>query len=65
VRRRYTEKDEPLAYGHTLEDQIGGQLDGGLLLAGLYEDREPTHPLAKFLPTFRTTRAIKPGPFGP
>jgi len=60
-RRRYTDKDEPLVYGHTLEDQIGGQLDAGLVLTGLYEDRDPTHPLAKFVATFLATRAIKPG----
>jgi SAM-dependent methyltransferase len=58
-RRRYTEKDEPLAFGHTLEDQLGGQLDAGFLLTGLYEDRDPAHPLAKFLPTFLATRAVK------
>ena len=60
-RRRYMDKDEPLAYGHTLEDQIGGQLDAGFLLAGFYEDRDPTHPLARFLPTFVATRAVRPG----
>jgi hypothetical protein len=59
-RRRYTEKGEPLVYGHTLEDQVGGQLDAGFLLAGLYEDRDPSHPLAKFLPTFLATRAVRP-----
>jgi SAM-dependent methyltransferase len=59
-RRRYTDKDEPLVYGHTLEDQIGGQLDAGFVLTGLYEDRDPSHPLAKFLPTFLATRAVKP-----
>jgi SAM-dependent methyltransferase len=59
-RRRYTDKGEPLVYGHTLEDQIGGQLDAGFVLNGLYEDRDPTHPLAKFLPTFIATRAVKP-----
>jgi SAM-dependent methyltransferase len=59
-RRRYTEKDEPLVYGHTLEDQVGGQLDAGFLLAGLYEDHDPSHPLAKFLPTFIATRAVRP-----
>src|SRR4051794_4457155 len=51
-RRRYTERDDPLVYGHTLEDQLGGQADAGLVLTGLYEDRDPTHPLAKFLPAF-------------
>jgi hypothetical protein len=64
-RRRYAEKDEPLVYGHTLEDQLGGQLDAGFLPAGLYEDRDPSHPLANFLPTFLATRAVKPSPTAP
>jgi SAM-dependent methyltransferase len=59
-RRRYIDKDEPLIYGHTLDDQIGGQLDAGLLLAGFYEDRDPGHVLANYLPAFIATRAIKP-----
>jgi SAM-dependent methyltransferase len=64
-RRRYTDKGEPLVYGHTLEDQLGGQLDAGFLLAGLYEDRDPSHPLARFLPTYMATRSVRPGPSGP
>jgi SAM-dependent methyltransferase len=64
-RRRYTDEDEPLVYGHTLEDQVGGQLDAGFVLAGFYEDRDPAHPLARFLPTFIATRAVRPGPSGP
>jgi SAM-dependent methyltransferase len=59
-RRRYTDRGEPLVYGHTLEDQIGGQLDAGFVLAGLYEDRDPDHPLARLLATFLATRAVKP-----
>jgi SAM-dependent methyltransferase len=59
-RRCYTDKDEPLTYGHTLEDQIGGQLDAGFVLAGFYEDRDPGHPLGKYLPAFIATRAVKP-----
>jgi SAM-dependent methyltransferase len=59
-RRRYVDKGEPLVYGHTLEDQIGGQLDAGFLLTGLYEDRNPGHPLADLLPTSIATRAVKP-----
>jgi len=59
--QRYIDKNEPLVYGHSLEDQIGGQLDAGFVLTGLYEDRDPTHPLAKFLPTFIATRAVKRG----
>jgi SAM-dependent methyltransferase len=60
--RRYNENGEPLVHGHTLEDQIGGQLDAGFVLTGLYEDRDPQHPLAKFLPAFMATRAVKPAP---
>ncbi|MFO0798407.1 MAG: class I SAM-dependent methyltransferase [Gemmataceae bacterium] len=60
-RRRYTDKDEPLCFGHTLEDQIGGQLAAGLVLTGFYEDRDPGHPLGKYLPAFAATRAVKPG----
>jgi SAM-dependent methyltransferase len=61
-RRRYTDKNEPLVYGHTLEDQIGGQLNAGFVLTGMYEDVNPEHPLAKLLPTSIATRAAKPMP---
>jgi SAM-dependent methyltransferase len=59
-RRRYTDKGEPLVYGHTLDDLIGGQLAAGFVLAGFFEDRDPAHPLAKYLATFIATRAAKP-----
>jgi len=60
-RRRYTDKNEPLVYGHTLEDQIGGQLDAGFVLTALYEDSDPSRKLAQLIPTFLATRAVKPG----
>jgi SAM-dependent methyltransferase len=59
-RLRYTDKGEPLAFGHALDDQIGGQLDAGFVLTALYEDRDPKHPLAKYLPAFLATRSVKP-----
>lgn len=59
-RRRYTDVNEPLAFGHTLEDQIGGQLEAGLLLTAMYEDRDDTTPIGKMLPGFIATRAVKP-----
>ena len=31
----------PLQFGHTLEDQIGGQLDARFVINGMYEDRFP------------------------
>jgi SAM-dependent methyltransferase len=59
-RQRYLEAGHPLEFGHTLEDQIGGQLEAGFLLAGFYEDLDPTSPLCKHISTFCATRAIKP-----
>lgn len=60
-RKRYTDKGQPLCFGHTLDDQIGGQLDAGFLIAGFYEDRHVDgDKLSAYLPTFIATRAIKP-----
>ena len=61
-RRRYTDEDEPLMYGHTLADQIGGQLDAGFQLGGFFEDVDPSHPLSKHMPAYIATRAIKSAP---
>lgn len=58
-RRRYTDKGEPLCYGHTLDDLIGGQLAAGFALTGFFEDRDPVHPLSKYLASFIATRAVK------
>jgi hypothetical protein len=63
-RQRYTDAGEPLVFAHTLEDQVGGQTDAGFLIAGFYEDRDPAHPLARFLPAFAATRAVKPASAG-
>jgi hypothetical protein len=38
-RRMILDKGQPLEFGHTLEDQIGGQLDAGFVITGFYEDR--------------------------
>lgn len=65
-----TSENEPLCFGHTMEDQIGGQLRAGFALTGFYEDywgeREDTvsdsadNLLDKYLPAFFATRAVKP-----
>ena len=52
---------EPLSFGHTLEDQLGGQLDAGFVLTSLFEDRWPESPLGRYLATFVATRAVRPG----
>lgn len=60
ARAAYLASGEPLEFGHTLEDQIGGQLEAGLLLAGYYEDVSPHSALSKYIATFIATRAVKP-----
>lgn len=58
------ERGEPVEFGHTLEDQIAGQLAAGLTVTGLYEDVDGTEPatgtLGRYLPCFIATQAIKP-----
>ena len=48
-----------LAFGHTLDDQIGGQIAAGFAITGFFEDRNFGGLLAEYLPTFIATRALK------
>ena len=52
--------DEPLEFGHTLQDQIGGQLDAGLYIIGFYEDVWETEKISEYISIFIATRALKP-----
>src|SRR5215213_11599560 len=54
------ERGEPLEFSHTLEDQIGGQIEAGFVISGFYEDHHRDDPIAAYMPTFVATRAIKP-----
>lgn len=54
------ERNEPLEFGHTLADQLGGQTDAGFAITAFYEDRHRTLPIAKYTPTYVATRAVKP-----
>ena len=48
-------------FSHTLEEQIGGQLEAGFLLTGVYEDTNGAGRLHEHgIPTFWATRAVKP-----
>ncbi|MGD8626165.1 MAG: class I SAM-dependent methyltransferase [Anaerolineae bacterium] len=61
--QRYIQKGWPFEWSHTLEDQIGGQIEAGFLLAGFYEDVNPpdeVDPLGKYMPPYIATRALKP-----
>lgn len=54
------ESKQPFEFGHTLEDQIGGQLSAGFILTGFYEDSAADSPLAPYHAELIATRAIKP-----
>jgi SAM-dependent methyltransferase len=58
-RRAYTDTGEPLEFGHTLSDQIGGQTDAGFVITGFYEDHHRGHALGSYMPTYIATRAKK------
>jgi len=61
-----TASGEALVFGHTLAQQIGGQLDAGFVLTGFHEDRHPRERflIDRYMATFLATRARKP-PFAP
>ena len=52
--------DWGIQFSHTLEEQIGGQLEAGFILTDLYEDTNGEGKLHEFnVPTFFATRAVK------
>jgi SAM-dependent methyltransferase len=61
-RARLAEQDAPLEFGHTLADQIGGQIAAGFVLTGFYEDIDPDTILGKHIPSYIATKATKPKP---
>jgi SAM-dependent methyltransferase len=52
--------DAPIEYCHTLEEQIRGQLNAGLVLIGFYEDHRSDSPIANYMPSYFATLARKP-----
>lgn len=53
---------QAVEFSHTLEQQIGGQIAAGFLIAGFYEDywTDEATPLNKYTPVFIATKAVKP-----
>lgn len=53
---------QPLSFGHTLDAQLAGQLDAGLVLTGFFEDSwEPgVSAISDRIACFAATRAVKP-----
>lgn len=60
--QRFREEGIPFEFSHTLEDQIGGQIDAGFVITGFYEDRDQRpedSPLRAYMDTYIATRATK------
>ena len=55
------EKDDSgVQFSHTLDEQIGGQLEAGFTLTNLYEDTNGEGHLHELnIPTFIATRSVK------
>jgi SAM-dependent methyltransferase len=60
-RDAYRKNLEPLLFGHTWTDQLGGQLKAGLRITDLFEDGwGGQHILDNYFKAFMATRAVKP-----
>jgi len=59
-RLRFFGEDAPIEFGHSLDDQIGGQIDAGFHIIGFYEDCWPDRKIREYMPSFMATRALKP-----
>jgi SAM-dependent methyltransferase len=60
-RKMLEDTDCGMQFSHTLEEQIGGQLEAGLVLTNLFSDTNGEGRLHKMgIETYIATRAIKP-----
>ncbi len=60
-REKLIEKNIALEFGHSLEDQIGGQIQAGFYVTGFYEDYwdDDSTPLNGYMPSYIATLARK------
>jgi SAM-dependent methyltransferase len=64
-KQRFSDEGRALEFSHSLDDQIGGQIEAGFVISGFYEDRdnnidEKENILSRYLPVYIATKAIKP-----
>ena len=60
--RALEDADDGVQFSHTLEEQIGGQLEAGFVLTGLFEDTNGEGRLHELgIPSFVATRAVLAG----
>ncbi len=54
------EEDAGVQFSHTMEEQLGGQLEAGFVITGFYEDGMSEGILAEYnIPSFYAVRAVK------
>ena len=61
-RKQLIGPQEPIEFGHTLDDQIGGQIEAGFTITGFFEDSwaaDENVLLSNYVKSFITTRAVK------
>lgn len=51
--------NDTLEFGHSLQSQIGDQIDAGFLINGFYEDNSGGDLLDKYIDTYIATKSIK------
>jgi spermidine synthase len=60
TRQRRRNADIAVEFGHTLDDQIGGQIAAGFVITGFFEDRLQDEPSSHYIANSAATRARKP-----
>ena len=62
--KKLVDEGEPLCFGHSLEDQMDGQIAAGFAITGFLEDRwvddQDYASISEYLPAFIASRASKP-----
>jgi SAM-dependent methyltransferase len=58
MKQKYIQEKTPFEFGHTLTDQLQGQIEAGFVLVGFYEDKGE-ELLDQFTESYIATRAIK------
>ena len=58
-RQIYIDAGEPLCFGHSLSDQIAGQISAGLGITGYYEDVWPEYVISNHIAPFAATKSTK------
>jgi ubiquinone/menaquinone biosynthesis C-methylase UbiE len=56
----FIDRNEPIVFGHTLEQHINGQLKAGLNITEIYEDfMGDNNPVDKYFPALMAVRSVK------